>query len=183
VRKLIMWNMVTLEGYFEGPRSWDIQWHEVGWGEELERLSIEQLRSADLLLFGRVTYEGMARYWSTATGEVADLMNAIPKVVFSSTLDRAEWSNARLVRRRAEDEVPELKRQPGKNILVFGSGNLCASLQRAALFDEIRLGVNPILIGNGRPLFPPGGAGLRLRLLEARPMATGCVVLRYALAA
>ena len=180
MRKLIMWNMVTLDGLFEGTRSWDIDWHEVGWGEELERLSIEQLEAADLLLFGRVTYQGMASYWSTASGEVADLMNAIPKIVFSSTLERADWSSTRLVRARAEDEVPELKRQAGRDILVFGSADLSAPLLRRGLFDEVRLGVNPIILGSGRPLFQASPERLRLRLLEAKPLATGCVILRYA---
>jgi dihydrofolate reductase len=78
-----MWNLVTLDGYFEGPNSWDLDWHDYAWGEELEQLSVEQLTSADTLLFGRVTYQGMASYWSSATGEIADLMNAIPKIVFS----------------------------------------------------------------------------------------------------
>ena len=72
MRKLIMWNLVSLDGFFEGAKSWDLGWHESVWGDELERLSIDQLKSADMLLFGRVTYEGMAGYWSSAKGEIAD---------------------------------------------------------------------------------------------------------------
>src|SRR5207249_9286255 len=72
MRKLIMWNMVTLDGSFEGPKSWDIDWHEYVWGDELEQLSIDQSKSIGILLFGRVTYQGMASYWSTAHGEIAD---------------------------------------------------------------------------------------------------------------
>ena len=82
--RLIMWNMVTLDGFFEGPKSWEIDWHEYVWGEELEQLSKEQLRSAAMLLFGRVTYQGMAGYWSSEKG----FMNNIPKVVFSRTLEK-----------------------------------------------------------------------------------------------
>ena len=88
--KLIMWNLMTLDGFFEGAKSWDLDFHQLVWGDELEHLSIEQLRSADRLLFGRVTYEGMAAYWQTATGEVADFMNSLPKVVVSRTLERAD---------------------------------------------------------------------------------------------
>ena len=91
MRNLIMWNLVTLDGYFEGAKSWDLDWHNYAWGEELERFSIEQLKTIDALLFGRVTYEGMASYWTTAKGEVAesaDAMNRIPKIVFSKTLAR-----------------------------------------------------------------------------------------------
>src|ERR1700716_3536678 len=97
VRKVIMWNLVTLDGFFEGPKSWDLDWHDSVWGEELERLSLEQAQTIGMLLFGRVTYEGMAGYWSSQRGEIADFMNAVPKVVFSRTLSKAEWSNTRLV--------------------------------------------------------------------------------------
>lgn len=180
MRRLIMWNMVTLDGFFEGSRSWDIDWHEVGWGEELERFSIEQLTGADLLLFGRVTYQGMASYWSSAEGEVADLMNGIAKVVFSRTLNAADWNNTRLVNGSVEEEVARLKQQPGKDMLVFGSADLVSGLMRAGLIDEYRIGVNPILLGEGRPLFKPGGEKTRMRLLGATPLRSGCVVLRYA---
>jgi dihydrofolate reductase len=82
VARLIMWNLMTLDGFVEGPNR-DISWHFDVWGEELERLSIEQLKSAGGLMFGRVTYELMASHWPSAAGEVADLMNALPKYVFS----------------------------------------------------------------------------------------------------
>src|ERR1700739_4646033 len=77
--RLIMWNLLSLDGFFEGVKSWDLDFHQSVWGDELERLSLEQLRSADRLLFGRVTYEGMAAYWQTAKGEGADFMNRPPK--------------------------------------------------------------------------------------------------------
>jgi dihydrofolate reductase len=105
MRKLIMWNLLTLDGFLEGVGSWTLDWHQYGWGDELERFSLEQLRSADMLLFGRVTYEGMAAYWQTAQGEVANFMNSLPKVVFSRTLDRAEWKNTKLVKGDAASEV------------------------------------------------------------------------------
>ena len=114
MRRVIMWNVMTLDGFFEGPRSWDLKFHDTVWGDELERISIEQLEAADLLLFGRTTYEGMAAYWSGATGTVAELMNAIRKVVFSRTLAKAEWRNARLVNGAAEEEVAKLKKGGGK---------------------------------------------------------------------
>jgi dihydrofolate reductase len=118
--RLIMWNLVTLDGFFEGAASWDLDFHRDALGDELERFSIEQLRTADMLLFGRVTYEGMAAYWQSAQGEVADFMNSLPKVVFSWTLDRAEWKNTKLVRGDAASEVRELKRQGEGN--MFGLG-------------------------------------------------------------
>jgi len=179
MRKLIMWNMVTLDGFFEGPKPWDIDWHEYVWGEELERLSIEQMGSADTLLFGRVTYEGMAAYWPSATGVTADIMNDIPKVVFSRTLEKTGWSNTRLVRDDAEAEVTRLKRQSGKDLFIFGSATLSSTLMQHGLIDEYRLGLNPIVLGGGGPLFKPSPHRLRMKLLEARPLKSGCVILRY----
>lgn len=180
MRKLIMWNMVTLDGFFEGTHPWDIDFHNVGWGEELQRFAIDQMSTADLLLFGRVTYEGMAQYWSTAEGVIADQMNGIQKVVFSRTLQSADWANTRLVTTDAADEVARLKQEPGNDILVFGSADLCASLMAAGLIDEYRLGLNPIVLGEGNSLFKPRPESLKMRLLEARPLQTGCVLLRYA---
>lgn len=177
--KLIMWNLVTLDGYFEGAKSWDLDWHEYVWGEELERLSIEQLRSADRLLFGRVTYEGMAAYWRTAQGEVADLMNDLPKVVFSRTLETAEWANTTLVKENAAAAVSELKQQGNRNMFVFGSADFSTTLMNDGLFDEYRLAMAPVVLGSGKPLFGRGLSRQRLKLLEARPLSSGCVILRY----
>lgn len=179
MRKLIMWNMMTLDGHFEGGKSWDIDWHEYVWGEELEQFSIEQSKSVGMLLFGRVTYQGMAAYWPSATGEVADFMNSVPTVVFSRTLEKAEWNNTRLLRENAEQEVASLKQQPGKDLFIFGSANLSSSLARNGLIDEYRLGLNPLILGNGQPLFKPNSDSVKLKLLEARPLKSGVVILRY----
>jgi len=179
MRKLIMWNLVTLDGFFEGPKSRDVDWHEYVWGEELERLSLEQSESIGMLLFGRVTYEGMAGYWQTQKGEIADFMNEVSKVVFSRTLSKAEWNHTRLVRDRAEEEVIRLKKQPGKDLFIFGSANLSSTFTRAGLIDEYRLCVAPVVLGGGNPLFKPSPARLRLKLLEARPLKSGGVILRY----
>jgi dihydrofolate reductase len=177
MRELVMWNLMTLDGFFEGRKSWEIDWHEYVWGDELERFSIEQSRSVGMLLFGRVTYEGMADYWTKAKGEIADFMNGIPKVVFSRTLDAAEWVHTRLIRERAREEVEDLKRQPGKDLYIFGSANLCASLD--GLIDEYRIALVPLVLGGGNPLFKPGAARTRMKLLDARPLGNGCVILRY----
>lgn len=179
MRKLIIWNLVTLDGFFEGPKSWDIDWHEQAWGDELELLSMEQSKAAGMLLFGRVTYEGMAGYWRSATGAIADVMNSVPKVVFSRTLKEADWNNTRLVKGNAEDEVASLKQQPGKDLLVFGSAALCSTLAQRGLIDEYRLGLCPIVLGGGTPLFKTSPRRSRMKLLEARPLKSGCVILRY----
>lgn len=177
--RLVMWNLISLDGLFEGAKNWDLDWHDYVWGDELERLSIKQLHSADRLLFGRVTYEGMAAYWRTAQGEVADLMNSVPKVVISRTLDRADWANTTLVKENAVAAVRDLKQLGAGNMFVFGSANLSATLIKNNLFDEYRLAVVPVILGVGRPLFGEGLSRQRLQLLEARPLTSGCVILRY----
>jgi dihydrofolate reductase len=174
-----MWNLLTLDGFFEGSKSWELDFHKYVWGEELEQFSIDQLRSADMLLFGRVTYDGMARYWRSAKGEVADYMNSLPKVVFSRTLERADWANTKLVKDGLVAEIQELKRQGQGNIFVFGSAVLSNGLVEHGLFDEYRLAVVPVLLGRGKPLFGPNSGRLGLKLLEARPWSNGCVILRY----
>ena len=179
MRDVIMWNMVTLDGFFEGPNPWDIDWHEYAWGDELKRFGIEQMETADMLLFGRKTYEGMATHWPTATGETADLMNSIPKVVFSRTMETADWNNTRLVHEEAEAEVGRLKQQSGKTMFILGSADLSSTLTRHGLIDEYRLALNPLVLGGGTPLFKPGPERLQLRLLEARPLESGVVILRY----
>jgi len=179
MRKLIMWNMVTIDGFFEGPKAGDIAWHDYVWGEELERFSTETLKSAGMLLFGRVTYQVMVSYWPTATGEVADFMNSIPKVVFSTTLHQAQWSNTRLVKANAQAEVAALKQQSGKDLFIFGSAALSSSLMPHGLIDEYRLGLTPVVLGAGNPLFKAAPKSSRMKLLEARPLKSGCVILRY----
>jgi len=180
MRRVVLWNMLTLDGYFEGTKAWEIDWHEYVWGEELERFSLDQTREVGELLFGRKTYEGMAGYWSNAKGATAEFMNNTPKIVFSNTLEATEWSNARLVKGRAEEEVPRLKQEPGKDLFIFGSANLAGSLTTHGLIDEYRIGLNPLVLGGGTPMFKPSDERMRLKLLEARPLTSGVVLLRYA---
>ena len=179
MRKLIMWNIITLDGYFEGSRNWDLTFHNVIWGEELERLSIEQLHSADYLVFGRVTYEGMAAYWTNAEGEIADLMNSIPKLVFSKTLKNAGWNNTTLISENASDEIRRLKATGGKDLYVFGSANLSETFINDNLFDEYRIGIAPVILGSGRPLFRQGISTKNLTLVSSKPLLTGGVILKY----
>jgi len=174
-----MWNLVTLDGFFEGPKSWELDWHDSVWGDELEKYSIEQSKSTGMLLFGRVTYEGMASYWPSQKCEIADFMNTIPKIVFSKTMKKAEWNNTTLVKGNALEEVAKLKRQPGKNMFVFGSANLSSTLLQHDLFDEINLALAPVILGRGNPLFKASPDRLKMKLLEARPLKSGGVILRY----
>ena len=181
MRNVVMWNMITLEGYFEGATKWDLDFHELVWGPELEKLGIEQTGGADMLLFGRVTYEGMAAYWPKADGPIAEIMNRIPKVVFSRTLQSADWNNTRLVASDAIDEVRRLKAEGDGYLLIFGSAELSAALIEQDLIDEFRLCLVPVLLGKGTPLFEEGGQK-KLKLLSSRAVQTGGVILNYGLA-
>ena len=169
---------MTLDGMFEGPQPWDLDWNGYAWGDELERFSLELGREAKALLFGRRTYEGMAAHWPTARGEIADFMNAVPKYVFSRTLERADWANSTLVKGEAGKAVARLKEQPGKDLFVFGSADLSATLIRHGLFDEYRIGLVPVTLGEGSPLFKPDSEPLRLQLLQSRALGDRCLLLR-----
>jgi dihydrofolate reductase len=179
MRKLIMWNVVTLDGYFQGEKNWDLSFHELVWGKELEELSLTQLKSADVLVFGKTTYTGMADYWRNEKGEIANFMNQIKKIACSSTLKAADWNNTTVVK-DAVAEIPKLKREGKGDMYVFGSGNLSESLMKAGLFDEYRLCIAPVFLGKGKLLFNQGIPHQKLKLLETRPLSNGGVILKYA---
>lgn len=179
--KVIVWNLMTLEGFFEGREKWDLGFHEDAWGEELSDLSKEFGRKAGLLVFGRVTYEGMKAYWTTAAeeeGEIKAFMNALPKLVASRSLTALDWNNTTVTADIA-GEIARHKALPGKDIYVFGSAELTESLLAAGLVDEIMIAVAPVTIGQGTPLFKPGEEKRRFALIAARPLANGTVILHY----
>jgi dihydrofolate reductase len=175
--KLVMWNLMTLDGFVEGPNR-DISWHFDVWGDELERLSIDQMKAAGGLMFGRVTYDLMVSHWPSATGEVADLMNALPKYVFSRTLTQSDWHNTKVFGADLPGTVTRLKRESTNDIFLFGSADLAADLMKHRLIDEFRLALNPVILGGGTPLFKPGER-VKLKLLDARTLSTGIAILRY----
>jgi dihydrofolate reductase len=181
MRKLIIFNMLTLDGFFEGPKG-EIDWHNVD--EEFNEFADEQLGSADLLVFGRVTYEGMASYWPTEAGLkddpiIADRMNKISKLVISRTLKTAEWQNTRLVKENVAEEFSKLKEQTGKNMFIFGSANLGLSLTKLGLIDEYRIIINPVVLGQGKSMFEGIGDRLYLKLISTRNFKSGNVLLSY----
>jgi len=181
MRKVILFMMVTLDGFFEGPNQ-SLDWHNVD--EEFNELAIKQLNELDTLFFGRVTYQGMANYWPTPMALeddriVANKMNSLAKVVFSTTLEKAEWNNTRLVKGHVAEEVTKLKQQPGKDIAIFGSSDLAVSLIHMGLLDEVRLMVNPVVLGAGKRLFEGLQDGLQLKLLETKAFRSGNVLLYY----
>jgi len=181
MRKVILFNMVTLDGFFEGPNG-EIDWHNAD--EEFNEFAVDQVKSADGLIFGRVTYELMASYWPTPAAQaddpiVAEKMNTMPKIVFSRTLKTVEWNNTRLVKGDTVKEISELKQQPGKDLLIFGSADLASTLTNLGLIDEYRIMVNPVVLGKGKPLFKDIKGKLNLRLLRTRNFSNGNVLLYY----
>ena len=180
MRKLFSFNMVTLDGFFEGPNQ-EIDWHNAD-NQEFNDFAIEQTSSVDTLLFGRVTYQLMASYWPTETAIsadpiIADLMNRLSKIVFSRTLEKVEWNNTRLIRDNAQKEIQNLKMQPGKDMAIFGSANLISTVMD--VIDEHRVMVNPVLLGSGNPLFKNTGERIKLNLVNVRTFNSGNALLTY----
>jgi len=181
MRKVFLFMMVTVDGFFEGPNH-EIDWHNVD--EEFNEFAIEQLDDIDTLLFGRVTYEGMASFWPTQFAKendpvVADKMNRIPKLVFSKTLDKAEWENSQLVKEHIAEEVSKLKQQQGGDLAIFGSSDLTVSLLEMGLVDELRIMMNPVVLGSGKRLFEGIHDTLKLKLLKTKTFRSGNVLLYY----
>jgi dihydrofolate reductase len=181
MRKLFSFNLITLDGLFEGPQQ-DLGWHNVD--GEFNEFAIAQLDTIGTILFGRVTYQGMASFWPTPFAlendpVVAGLMNSIPKVVVSRTLDKAGWNNTRLIKDNVAEEITALKQQSGKDLAIFGSANLTASLMQLGLVDELRIMVNPIILGQGTPLFKGVHEKVNLKLSSTRVFRSGNVMLYY----
>jgi dihydrofolate reductase len=181
LRKVIFQMMVSLDGYFEGPNR-EIDWHVVD--GEFNDYADEFLRSVDILVFGRVTYQLMAGYWPTPDAIkndpiIAERMNSLSKIVFSRTLQKVEWQNTRLVKGDVAREIAKLKQQPGKNIAIFGSSDLTVSLIELGLIDEYRIMVNPVVLGHGKPLFKGITNRLNLKLIGVRTFGSGVVTLTY----
>ena len=181
--KLFAFNMMTLDGFFEGPEPWSIDWHHTD--QEFNDFAVEQLHTIGTLVFGRATYQGMASYWpSPAALEsdpiVAGAMNNLPKIVVSTTLAAADWSNTRIIRHNVADEIARLKQQPGKDLALFGSARLLSTLMKLNLIDEHRVMVNPVVLGRGTPLFQGIADRLDLKLVGVRPFTSGNVLLTYA---
>ena len=144
-------------------------------------LLLNSCKEVGLLLFGRTTYELMVRYWPSEQAAkndpvVAGLMNSAPKMVFSSSMDKAEWNNTRLIKEIKKSEIEKLKQGTGRDIFIFGSGQIVQEFAKMGLIDEYRLMVNPVALGQGKPLFK-GPA--KLKLLKSREFKNGNVLLCY----
>jgi dihydrofolate reductase len=184
MRKIVFGMSVSLDGFFEAPEG-DLSWTFPD--EELHTHFNDLDRTFDTHLYGRRLYELMAAYWPTGDEdpdapeyekEYARIWRAMPKVVFSKTLQQVGW-NSRLVRGDAAAEVNRLKALPGGAMSV-GGAELAASLMQLGLIDEYRLYIHPVILGEGRPLFGALREPIHLRLVETRIFGSGVVLLRYA---
>ena len=182
MRKVIVSNYVSLDGFIAGPDG-EIDWFV--WDEEMAKYSRDLLYSIDTLLFGRVTYELMAGYWPAASPPsedqvIIDAMNNLPKVVFSRTLDRADWTNTTLVKEINKKHILQMKQQPGMDMVIFGSGSIVSTFAQLGVIDEYRIIVNPVVLGRGKPLFKDIRDRINLRLLKTKTFSSnGNVVLYY----
>lgn len=179
MRKIIVSNFVTLDGFFAGPNG-ELDWFV--WDDQMAQYSKDLLGSIDTMLFGRVTYDLMRGYWPTATTEdpiITDAMNNSPKIVFSKTIAEADWKNTRLFKEINKDQILKMKQQPGKDMVIYGSGSIVSAFARLGLIDDYRIFVNPVILGSGKPMFRDITNRINLKLLETRMFDSGVALLRY----
>ena len=184
MRKLIVFNNVTLDGYFAGENG-DISWAEGGNDDaEYDAFVAGNASGGGELVLGRITYELMASFWPTPAAiesmpVVAKGINSMPKVVFSRTLDRASWNNTRLAKGDLAAEIRKMKQEPGEGMAILGSGSIVAQLAQAGLIDEYQVVVNPVVLGKGRTMFDGIKERLTLKLTQTRVFRNGKIYLCY----
>jgi dihydrofolate reductase len=181
MRKVIVSNIVSLNGYIAGPNN-ELDWHIVN--DEFLQFAENMLNSVDCILYGRITYQMMSSYWPSNqakldTPAIADKMNSLTKIIFSKTLEKVEWGNSILVKGNIKDTVIKLKTQPGKDMVIFGSGNIVSSLTQLGLIDEYRVIINPVILGSGKAQFNGNVDTKKLKLIDVRKFDTGVVILSY----
>jgi dihydrofolate reductase len=194
-RSVVASTFVTLDGYMVGPDE-DISWVAEGFDPQMqEDIAVAMSRDVGVFVFGRVTFEIFAEYWPNAIPyddgddlrpsegkedpRIIRALNESLKLVFSKTLEKPEWKNTRVVDEGLEDEIRELKQQPGKPINVQGSASIVQALERADLIDEYRLYVHPVLLGAGKPLFATGINRQDFELSDIKQYANGVVSMTY----
>ena len=190
---------VTIDGFMAGPDC-ELNWHFQRWTLDMAEHLGDQLSKADTILLGRITYNAMARYWPAIAASVsiarediafAEMMNSHTKIVFSKTLKQSDvtakgWSNSKLAKKNISDEIVHLKKshhKPGKDLIVFGSGQLVSSLMQSDLIDEYQLWIHPVVLGKGKPLFKPASLRengmLKMKLVKTKIFSSGVILLSY----
>jgi dihydrofolate reductase len=175
MRKIVAGLYVSANGVIEAPETFTGPY----FGPEVGQVVGSLIAGGDTLLLGRVTYQGFAAAFGGQSGGMADTMNGFPKVVVSTTLDKAEWQNSALISGDVAAEITKLKQQPGRNINVSGSGTLVSWLLRKGLLDQLDLLMFPVVVGHGKRLFEGEGDQAGLTLAGSEALASGVVHLTY----
>lgn len=182
MQKIIVFNNLSLDGKFCDAQA------GMGWakraGDEFTEYVARTRGEIGAYLFGRVTYDMFASFWPTPAGKsqnpyFAKLLNEGKKVVFSSRLKKASWENTAIEPRADADSIARLKASTRGDCLIFGSGTVVQGLAEKGLIDEYQFVLNPVILGEGRPLFGPMPSHVELELLESKPFSSGIVLLRY----
>lgn len=173
--------MVSLDGYYEGVQG-ELDWHRAD--NEFNDYAVEFLNRVDLLLFGRKTYGIMEAWWPTPMAMetdpiVAEKMNALPKLVVSRTLEKANWNHTQVLKENVVEEIRQLKKQEGKHMALFGSSELALTLMEHGLIDEYHIFINPVVLGGGKALFQGAREKLNLQLVHTRAFDSGNLLLVY----
>ena len=185
MRKIIVSEMISIDGFFAGPNG-EIDWHNVD--EEFNSIAIDLLKKVDTVLLGRVTYDLFVNFWPSALTDprtsknnltIAKRLNDATKIVFSRSMSGAKWNNTVVMKDLSSGEIARLKNSTGKDIVVYGSGIIVSELSRAGLIDELRLFVNPVVLGAGKLLLTDQGGRLHLKLLRTKTFRNGNVMLSY----
>jgi dihydrofolate reductase len=174
--RLVATEYISIDGVFEEPGHWSGPWFD----DEAGQFKWDELKASDAQLLGRKTYEGFAAAWPTmpGTGEFGEKMNTMPKYVVSSTLEKADWTGSKLIKKNAMEEIRKLRKEPGKDLLLAGSGHLFNALMKENLIDLYRFMLHPVVLGKGMRLFPEGN-GRALDLTQTKRFGKGIVVLEY----
>jgi dihydrofolate reductase len=187
MRKVIVTMWVTLDGFIAGPNE-ELNWVTNIFDAAMGKYEDDLVSAGDTLLLGRVTYQSFAGAWpkvpdnpSVSEGEkaYARKLNAMRKVVFSRSLDKAEWNNSRLAKEIVPEEIAEMKQQPGKDMLIYGSASIVQAFTNLGLIDEYQLLVHPVILGSGKPLFNNIKDRHGLKLVKTKTFDSGVVVLYY----
>ena len=183
MRKLLVFNSVTVDGYFTDQNG-DMSWAHKQDDPEWNAFTTENAKSGGELLFGRITYELMASFWPTPAAEkiapvIAENMNKAPKVVFSRSMEKASWNNTRVIKGDLAEEIRKLKEAPGDGLVLMGSGSIISQIALAGVIDEYQMVVNPLALGKGRTMFEGIKDKLNLTLTSTQAFQNGNVLLSY----